>query len=218
SSFGYKLESLRTFLYPYANGDPGTASYQIQGLFWEDYAYFGLLPLFAGLFGGLWLARKSGLVRLLLLIAAVAFVVGLGDNTPVFRLAYTWIPGMDLFRFPQRLQAVMTLCLVLAAALSLTRFQDWLVLTAVWRKLSARISLPFLSGVTLLGIGLLTLVVADLYFYHIRQNAIVDAQAWYEPPQTAQRIRQDAASDLPEDAVLSLPQDRVFSFGAVTKF
>ena len=81
SSFGYQLASLRTFLYPYANGDPGTASYQIKGLFWEDYAYIGLLPLFAGLVGGLWLARKSGLARLLLLLAGAAFVVGLGENT-----------------------------------------------------------------------------------------------------------------------------------------
>ena len=210
SSFGYELESLKTFLYPYANGDPGTASYQIQGLFWEDYAYIGLLPLFAGLAGGLWLARKSGLARLLLLIAGVAFLLGLGELTPIFRLAYTWVPGMDLFRFPQRLQAVMTLCLVLAAALSLTRFQDWLARTAVWKNWSVRISLPFLSGMTLLGIGMLTLVVADLYFYHIRQNAIVDAGDWYDPPQTAQRIRQDADP--------SLPQDRVFSFGVVTKF
>ena len=211
SSFGYEKASLKTFLYPFANGDPGTASYQIQGLFWEDYAYIGLLPLFAGLVGGLWLARKSGLARLLLLLAAVAFVVGLGDNTPVFRLAYTWIPGMDLFRFPQRLQAVMTLCLVLLAALSLTRFQDWLSGIATRWSWTSRVSFPFLSGVTLLGIGMLSLVVADLYFYHIRQNAIVDAGDWYDPPQTAQRIQQ-------QDTVLSLPKDRVFSFGVVGKF
>ena len=207
SSFGYRLESLRTFLYPYANGDPGTASYQIQGLFWEDYAYIGLLPLFAGLVGGLWLARKSGLARLLLLLAGVAFVVGLGENTPIFRLAYTWIPGMDLFRFPQRLQAVVTLCLALTAALSLTHFQNWLAQTTAWRAWSSRVSLPFLSGMTLLGVGMLSLVVADLYYYHIRQNAIVDAQTWYDPPQTAQRIQQ-------QDAGLY----RVFSFGAVTEF
>ena len=31
---------------------------------------------------------------------------------------------------------------------------------------------------TLLGVGMLSLVVADLYFYHIRQNAIVDAETW----------------------------------------
>jgi hypothetical protein len=210
SSFGYKKESLKTFLYPYANGDPGTASYQIQGLFWEDYAYVGLLPLAAGLLGGLWLSRKSGLTRLLLLIGGAAFLVGLGEHTPVFRLAYTWIPGMDLFRFPQRLQAVMTLCLVLVAALSLTRFQDWSGGIAARWNWTSRVSLPLLSGLTLLGIAMLTLVVADLYFYHIRQNAIVDAQDWYDPPQTAKRIQQDTAP--------SLPQDRVFSFGVVGKF
>lgn len=215
SGFGYRLESLWTFLYPYANGDPGAATYRIQGLFWEDYAYIGLLPLVAGLVGGLWLARKSGLARLLLVLAGVAFVVGLGENTPIFRLAYTWIPGMDLFRFPQRLQAVVTLCLVLTAALSLTHFQNWLAQTAAWRTWSARVSLPFLSGITLLGVAMLSLVVADLYFYHIRQNAIVDAETWYAPPQTAQRIhQQDPIPGLPQDAGLY----RVFTFGAVTEF
>jgi hypothetical protein len=142
-----------------------------------------------------------------LLLGGAAFVVGLGDNTPIFRLAYTWIPGMDLFRFPQRLQAVVTLCLALTAALSLTHFQNWLAQTAAWRAWSSRVSLPFLSGMTLLGIGMLSLVVGDLYFYHIRQNAIVDTETWYDPPQTAQRIRQ-------QDAGLY----RVFSFGAVTEF
>ena len=207
SSFGYRLQSLWTFLYPYANGDPGTASYQIGGLFWEDYAYIGLLPLLAGLVGGLWLARRNGLARFLLLLAAVAFVLGLGDNTPIFRLAYTWVPGMDLFRFPQRLLAVVTLCLVLTAALSLTHFQDWLAQVKIVRTWGSRFSLPFLSGLTVLGAAMLSLVVADLYFYHVRQNAVVDAQTWYEPPQAAQHIhRQDAALD------------RVFTFGAATRF
>jgi hypothetical protein len=54
---------------------------------------------------------------------------------------------------------------------------------------------------------MLSLVVADLYFYHIRQNAIVHAGTWYEPPQTAQYIQA-------QDAGLY----RVYSFGAVTEF
>jgi hypothetical protein len=114
---------------------------------------------------------------------------------------------MDLFRFPQRLQAVVTLCLALTAALSLTHFQNWLAQTATWRRWSSRVSVPFLSGMTLLGVGMLSLVVADLYVYHIRQNAIVDAGTWYDPPQTARRIQE-------KDAGLY----RVFSFGAVLEF
>jgi hypothetical protein len=215
SKFGYRLESLRTFLYPYANGDPGTASYQIDGLFWEDYAYIGLLPLFTGLLGGLWLARRRGPARLLLVLAGATFVMALGDNTPVFRLAYEWLPGMNYFRFPQRLQAITTLCLALTAALSLTRFQAWLNRRQE-RGITRWHLVPFLPrGETLLGIGMLALVVADLYFYHIRQNAIVDAQTWYTPPETARRIHQDAlALGGARDAGLG----RLFTVGAVTKF
>ena len=208
SSFGYRLESLRTFLYPYANGDPGTASYRIQGLFWEDYAYIGLIPLVAGLLGGLWLARKGGPARLLLALAGATFLLGLGKNTPVFRLAYDWLPGMRYFRFPQRLQAVMTLCLVLTAALFLTRFQTRLARS---RGQGVAGSYP----PRLLPLVLLCLVVADLYFYQIRQNAIVDAQTWYSLPETARRIHQEALiADGAQNAGLS----RVFTVGGVITF
>ncbi len=215
SSFGYRLESLRTFLYPYANGDPGTASYRIKGLFWEDYAYIGLIPLITGLVGGLWLARKGGPARLLLALATATFVVGLGSNTPVFHLAWTWLPGMNYFRFPQRLQVVTTLCLVLTAALFLTHVQAWLLNGR--RCGAAGLSVArFLSrGEIFVGIGIVSLVVADLYFYHIRQNAIVDAETWYAPPETARRIHQEALGpDSAQDAVLS----RVFTVGGVTTF
>jgi hypothetical protein len=208
SSFGYRLESLRTFLYPYANGDPGTASYRIQGLFWEDYAYIGLIPLVAGLLGGLWLARKGGPARLLLALAGATFLVGLGKNTPIFRLAYDWLPGMRYFRFPQRLQVVTTLCLVLTAALFLTRFQTWLARCR--GRDGAGSYVP-----RLLPLVLLPLVVADLYFYQIRQNAIIDAQTWYTLPETARRIHQEA---LGPDGVQDAGLSRVFTIGGVITF
>jgi hypothetical protein len=215
SSFRYRLESMRTFLYPYANGDPGTASYQIQGLFWEDYAYIGLIPLVSGLVGGLWLARKPGPARPLLALAGATFLVALGKNTPVFRLAYDWLPGMDYFRFPQRLQAVTTLCLVLTAALFLTELQAWLTRGREQGAAGSRDSRLLPRGETLLGIGILSLVVADLYFYQIRQNAIVDAQTWYAPPETARRIHQETpASDRDGDVGLY----RVFTVGGVITF
>jgi hypothetical protein len=215
SAFDYQIESLWTWLYPYANGDPGLANYQIRGLFWEDYAYIGLLPLVAGLAGGLWLARKRGPARLLLLLAGATFVIALGTNTPIFRLAYAWLPGMNYFRFPQRLQVVTTLCLALMAALCLTWLQGWLVSSRGWKALEIRAPHLVSVGTALVGLILLSLVVADLYFYHIRQNAIVDAQTWYDPPQTAQRIHHDAGSSgSSADAGLY----RVFTVGAVTRF
>jgi hypothetical protein len=221
SSFGYNLKNLRTFLYPFANGDPGTASYELKGLYWEDYAYIGLLPLIAGLVGGLWLAlqdrleHRRRLARLLLFLAAAAFLISLGTNTPIFRLAYTWIPGMNYFRFPQRLLSVVTLCLALTAALSLTRLQTWLIETRTWRTVAARYPPLASHAKILIGVVMLLLVVFDLYFYQIRQNAIIDAGTWYDPPQTAQRIRQDAPIlGVSHDA----GRDRVFAIGAIIKF
>ena len=215
SSFGYRLESLRSFLYPYANGDPGTASYRVKGLFWEDYAYFGLIPLISGLAGGLWLARKGGPARSLLTLAALTFAAVLGSNTPVFRLLYTFLPGMSYFRFPQRLQVITVLCLVLTAALFLTRLQARLwregkgeVICSCFRRISLR-------GETLFGIGILSLVVSDLYVYQMRQNAIIDAQTWYTPPDTARRIHDELEH---EGGMQDVPLSRVFTVGGVTAF
>ncbi len=215
TSFGYNMKNLRTFLYPFANGDPGTATYRIDGLYWEDYAYIGLLPLFAGLVGGLWLALQGRLARLLLFLAVAAFLISLGKNTPVFRLAYTWLPGMNYFRFPQRLLSVVTLCLALTAALSLTRFQKWLVEIRAWDTVRDRYPRFAPHANSLVGVSVLLLAVFDLYFYQIRQNAIVDAGTWYDPPQSAQRIRQEA----PIPGVSQEGgRDRVFAIGAIIKF
>lgn len=211
----YHLKNLWTWLYPYANGDPGTASYRVRALFWEDYAYIGLLPLLAGLAGGVWLARRRRIARLLLLLAGATFVLALGKNTPLFALAYDWLPGMDLFRFPQRLLAVTTLCLVLLAALALTRIEARLLgHEEAGGHASAGGARASVAGVVL-GLVMLSAVVADLYFYHIRQNAIVDLEAWYTPPETARYITgmERLAASPP-----GVGFDRVFSVGAITRF
>jgi hypothetical protein len=179
--FPYALENLKTFLYPRANGDPGLGTYAVAGIFWEDYAYFGLLPLALGLIGGLALARRSGVARLLLALAALTFLLALGANTPLYELAFRLAPGMFFFRFPQRFLAFTVLFVTLLAALALTRLQKT---SFVIRRSS------FVGGLALL----FTLV--DLYAYHVPWNAIVDANAWLEPPETARAIHERAGDDL----------------------
>ena len=195
SAFPYALVNLKTFLYPLANGTPGTGDYDISGIFWEDYAYLGLAPLLLGLFGGLALARRSGLARLLLGLTAVTFMLALGTHTPFYWLAYRLIPGMGFFRFPQRFLAFAVLFVVVLAALALTHIQAWL---------GARFgrSWRIVGGVAVL------LVVADLYAYHAAWNATVDADVWLEPPATAQAMQERAGSSL----------YRVFSFDVYDTF
>ncbi|MBN2576181.1 MAG: YfhO family protein [Deltaproteobacteria bacterium] len=81
--------------------------------------YAGLAPLLAGL-AGLALLRDRN-VRALLLLALGAGVLAAGEATPVFRLLYATVPGMGFLRAHSRATVLVTLPLVLAAGLFLTR-------------------------------------------------------------------------------------------------
>jgi hypothetical protein len=195
SAFPYALDNLKTFLYPLANGTPGTGDYRVSSIFWEDYAYLGLVPLCLGLVGGLVLAWRSGLARFLMGLAVATFTLVLGKNTPFYYLAYRLIPGMGFFRFSQRLWTFVALLVVVLAALALTRLQAW-VQTRFGKS-------PRLVG----GIAVL-LVLVDLYVYHAPWNAIVDADVWFEPPPTAQAMQERAGESL----------YRVFSYNVYATF
>lgn len=184
SRFPYALANLKTFLYPLVNGTPGTGDLAVSSIFWEDYAYLGLVPLLLGLVGALALVRCPGPARLLFGLAALTFLLALGPHTPLYRLAYQVLPGLGFFRFPQRFLTFFALFIVLLAALALTRFQTWLT--------EREDEGQRLSGV-LPGL-LLLLTMADLYFYHFPWNAIVDADVWLEPPATSRVIKQRAGT------------------------
>jgi len=199
SRFPYALENLKTFLYPMANGTPGTGDLAISSIFWEDYAYFGLIPLLLGLIGGLTLARRSDLARLLVGLAALAFLLALGPNTPLYRVAYQLAPGFGFFRFPQRFLTFAVLFLALLAGLALTRLQAWLEGRTKVRRRTKRgrgkaksKALTLSRAVTAIA---LVLTVVDLYFYHLPWNAIVKADVWLTPPATAQAMEERAGSE-----------------------
>jgi hypothetical protein len=195
SAFPYALDNLKTFVYPLANGTPGTGDYRVPSIFWEDYAYLGLAPLCLGLVGGLVLAWRSGLARFLIGLAVAAFTLALGTNTPFYYLAYRLIPGMGFFRFSQRLLAFVVLFVVVLAALALTRLQAW-------------VQVRFGKSPRLVGGVFVLLVLVDLYAYHAPWNAIVDADVWLEPPPTAQTVQERAGVSL----------YRVFSYNVYTTF
>ena len=205
AGFPYALENLETFLYPLANGTPGTGDYAVSSIFWEDYAYLGMVPLLLGLIGGLALIRRSGLVRLLVGLTVVTFLLALGSNTVFYRLAYYALPGMSFFRFPQRFFSFAVLFLVILAALTVTRFQTWLGGKRIGLEGSG-LSLP--NPPHTLGGIILVLVVVDLYTYHGPWNAIVDVDTWLEPPATAQVVQERAGSAL----------YRVFSYNVYNTF
>ncbi|MBL0128723.1 MAG: hypothetical protein IPP83_14970 [Flavobacteriales bacterium] len=87
--------SLISLLFPYATGTDATALATDAPM---ANAYMGalLLPLaLASL-----LRKRSVIENVLLVVGVLSAIAALGDLTPLHRLLWSFVPGMDLFRFP----------------------------------------------------------------------------------------------------------------------
>ena len=82
-------------------GNPGTADYWGYGNFWEDAIYVGVLPLLLAI--GALATKGIGRIKWFLLgIATIAFLFGLGSNTPIFRFLFQYVPTFSAFQAPTR--------------------------------------------------------------------------------------------------------------------
>lgn len=107
TSYSLHLQELITLLMPdfYGRADPTQwnywgPGYQEYGHFWEMYTYYGIMPLF--LAGVALTLRRDRMTRYFGVLALVAFLLSLGGSTPVYRMVYEWLPGIDRFRAPGR--------------------------------------------------------------------------------------------------------------------
>jgi hypothetical protein len=81
--------------------------------------YAGLLPLLAGVCGLAAVRERN--VRGLLAVACFAALLAAGERTPLFRLFFHVIPGVGWLRIHSRATVLVTLAVVLAAALLFSR-------------------------------------------------------------------------------------------------
>lgn len=111
TSFSYPFNSLLTLLAP-----------QVQSrsisLNWEMTAYVGVITLTLAVLGVVF-ARARRHVLGLGIVALVGLVLALGANTPVYRLFYALVPGLDFFRIPARALGIVVFPLAVFAALGL---------------------------------------------------------------------------------------------------
>lgn len=107
TSYSLHIQQLITFLMPdfYGRSDqtiwnywgPGVREY---GHFWETYVYVGVLPL---LLAGVTLVMKRERIPWYFgVLAGLSLLLSLGGSTPVYRIVYEMIPGIDKFRAPAR--------------------------------------------------------------------------------------------------------------------
>lgn len=104
------------FVAPALRGCPYTGTwrpwFRDDALAWEDYAYVGLPTLLLAIVAA---TRDSG-SRRVAVAAGVATLFALGPATPLYGLAWSLVPALDAFRFPQRALWLVGLALAWLAA------------------------------------------------------------------------------------------------------
>jgi hypothetical protein len=185
SNYAYDPKDFWTFFYPFSNGDIGNSTYTGKGVFWEDYGYVGVVTLLLALFASVrgW---RNWHVKFFSIAAVISYVLVLGPATPVYKLVFDYVPGIDYFRFPTRLLLVTDLSLVALAALGLTRLAEQLATRA--SKIGGAVGRSRSFAVQAI---LLAVTIGDLLYFQLRQNPVVDAAKWMEPPKTVEILRRD---------------------------
>jgi hypothetical protein len=113
--FSFPPENLVTLLAPAFFGDP----YWGRWYLWEASAFMGVIG-FALACYGIAKARLSG-KNALLATAVGATLLAFGDNTPLFRLAFDWLPWLDRFRGAGKFFFITTFILAFFAGCGLDR-------------------------------------------------------------------------------------------------
>lgn len=177
AGYAYDPANIVTFLLPTARGDISNGTYRGTSIFWEDYGYAGLAPLALAVIAVILLFRDRRVI-LLAAAAAVAYLIVLGPATPFFELLFRLVPGMSYFRFPTRFLFVVNLAIALLAAFGA-------------RAVLERLRPP--RGPAIGAALLVTATAADLVFFQLRQNPVIDMDVWARPPATAQLLSKDTS-------------------------
>jgi len=193
------LNDLLTFFWATAVGRAYDYSYDrihpvLPGVFWEDYAYVGLLVVVLALVGLRSCWRRLPQARAVAAVGLGGLLLGMGSHTGAFLIAYHWLPGMHLFRFPQRFLLVPQLMLAILAAMALS-----LLLS----RLAPR-------GRRVAVVLALVLLALDLHWAQARLNVYYDARAWMRPPTTT-RLLQQKMQDGEDVRVASLLAAKVYA-------
>lgn len=129
TAFPFNPVFIFSLFYPYLLGNPAEATYpkdiSFWGVWWENVWYVGVLPLvvLVGFCGFVFLNRKTVLpierlklyyYPLFVAVSGLLFAyISLGRSSVLYLFLYYIVPGVQLFRFPQRFGIVLLLAISL---------------------------------------------------------------------------------------------------------
>ncbi len=100
ASFSLPLRQIPMLLSPKLFGSPGDGLYWGEWLYWEMVGYFGVAAIVLAVLGFWCSSRRDRVFWGLMAFLGVA--LALGSPSPVYRLAYWFVPGVAYFRVPAR--------------------------------------------------------------------------------------------------------------------
>jgi hypothetical protein len=152
--YSYAPARLLTLFAPDFFGNPGRGWFFGYGLYYEDAGYIGILPLVLALgflLSRIKLPRRSSpvaqpvspafpnsMVTFLVATMIVAFILGLGANTPVFPFLYRYVPTFNMFQAPTRIMVWFVFSLALLAGLAADNWTPPQGRKLYWTRLSLR--------------------------------------------------------------------------------
>ncbi len=131
-SYSYWPWRLLSLIFPNIFGNPGMGDFWGYANYWEDAAYFGLLPIFFCFYFLLtWTKRKKQennknkqpLFLLILITICVVFIFALGWNTPVYPWLFKNVPTFGAFNGPTRWMIILIFCMIITAGWGL---EEWI--------------------------------------------------------------------------------------------
>lgn len=183
ASFSFPLYQMPMLLFPYLFGanieGPYPAPYFGESNLMELTGYVGFLPLLLAAFA-LLLPRRDRQVYFWAIVALAAFLLALGDSTPLYRLMYR-VPLYNMFRVPARnwLEFSFAIAILMAYATDALLHQP--IEKRRYIQIVAALSITFLALSSFILIGW------DNLFPHLReqerwlQNVQVSSPTVYLP-------------------------------------
>lgn len=177
TAFPYPPKHLLTFFKPYLFGSPGLGTYpgfsDDWGIFWENTAYLGLLPLILAFFSLFYLKKRRVLLFVILLLVSLLFITG--KYSPLY-LIFTF-PPFNFFRVPSRYLILTIFSLTYLSAVTLDK---------IFNYFKSRKKVLFVYVLYLL---FFTIIVADEFIFSYRYPPVSKASFWLEAPKSLDFIK-----------------------------
>ncbi|OGH18633.1 MAG: hypothetical protein A3A47_04845 [Candidatus Levybacteria bacterium RIFCSPLOWO2_01_FULL_37_20] len=176
--FPYLLKHLLMFVFPFFLGSPQNGTYpgpiEIEGIFWENTGYVGLLPIIL-LICSLFFTKQKH-VKLFLLLTFSTLILALGRYSP-FSFMYT-IPPLAYFRVPNRFLMSVDVSLALLSGFMITQ---------LFKKLSLKQDTQMIIICILI-----CLQFVNISYYFLFYHPVGPVSKWMDQPKTVSFLKNES--------------------------